>query len=215
MDLQWARQALTLLPDRALFWRDAATLVIADPHFGKAAAFRAGGVPVPSGTTADDVARLEELVLRTGCRRLLILGDFFHARAGRAPGTLAQLEAWRARDPGLVVELVAGNHDRHAGAPPADWGIQVHEESLREPPFLFCHEPPPRVPRGWFALAGHVHPFVSLEDRTGRLRAPCFIFGQRRALLPAFGGFTGGTSVRPLAGDRVYIAGGDEIVPVW
>src|SRR5512141_3052207 len=132
MILQWGRQALELFPERALLWREVATLIIADPHFGKAAAFRAGGVPVPTGTTADDVARLEQLVSRTGARRLLILGDFFHARAGRAPGTLAQLAAWRARDPGLSVELVAGNHDRHAGAPPTEWGIRVHEEPLRE-----------------------------------------------------------------------------------
>ena len=214
MDLHWARQALTLFPERALLWRDAAALVIADPHFGKAAAFRAGGVPVPSGTTADDVARLEELVARTGVRRLLILGDFFHARAGRAPGTLAQLAAWRARDPGLTVELVAGNHDRHAGAPPQDWGIRLHEEPLREAPFVFCHEAPARVPRGWVALAGHVHPFASLEDRTGRLRAPCFIFGERRAILPAFGTFTGGMGVELCPGDRVYIAGGDEVIPI-
>ncbi len=73
---------------------------------------------------------------------------------------------------------------------------------------------PAAVPAGTGALAGHVHPVVSLEDRTGRLRAPCFLFGARVALLPAFGSFTGGKSVRPERGERVYAVGEGAVVPV-
>ncbi len=91
MEIQWAGEALCLLPERALLWVQARTLVIADPHFGKAAAFRAGGILVPPGTTADDVARLEGLVRAHAPRRLIVLGDFFHAAAGRAPETLAEI----------------------------------------------------------------------------------------------------------------------------
>ncbi len=214
MDIRWAGQTLTLLPERALLWVQARTLVIADPHFGKAAAFRAGGIPVPPGTTADDVARLEALVQAHAPRRLVVLGDFFHAAAGRAPETLAEIARWRAAHPELAIDLVAGNHDRHAGAPPAQWGIRLHETPPEEGPFLFCHEPPDpdALPRGAHALAGHVHPVVSLEDRTGRLRAPCFLFGARVALLPAFGSFTGGRSVRPGPGERVYAVGPEDVL---
>lgn len=214
MTIDCAGEALTLLPERAVLWREAATLIIADPHFGKAAAFRAGGIPVPAGTTADDVARLERLVSTTAPGRLVILGDFFHARTGRAPETLGEIGSWRAAHAGLAIDLVAGNHDRHAGAPPPDWGFRVHDAPLRAGPFLFCHEPPERVSRGVYALAGHVHPVLSLEDRTGRLRAPCFLFGRRTGLLPAFGSFTGGKSVRPAPGERVFVAGEGEVVAI-
>lgn len=215
MDLIWAEQSLSLLPGRALYWREDAALVIADPHFGKAAAFRAGGIPVPPGTTADDVARLDRLLKDTGARRLIVLGDFFHARAGRAPETLAEIARWRAANPELEVDLVAGNHDRHAGAPPDEWAIRVHEAPLARGPFLFRHEPPePRPARGPHVMAGHVHPVVSLEDRTGRVRAPCFVFGERLALLPAFGSFTGGAGVARAPGDRIYLVGEDEVVPL-
>ena len=47
--------------ERALYWPRAKTLFIADAHLGKAAAFRAGGVPLPAGTTADDLSRLARL----------------------------------------------------------------------------------------------------------------------------------------------------------
>ncbi len=213
MDVQWADQALALLPERALLWYEGRTLVLADPHFGKAAAFRAGGIPVPSGTTADDVARLDRLVRQHAPRRLVVLGDFFHAVSGRAPETLAAIAAWREGQAQLEIELVAGNHDRHAGAPPESWRIRVHRAPLADGPFLFCHEPPTAPATGGrHALAGHVHPVISLEDRTGRLRAPCFVFGEHVALLPAFGSFTGGRSVTRARGDRLYAVGPDEVV---
>ncbi len=214
MIIDCAGESLELLPERALLWPARATLVLADPHFGKTAAFRAGGIPVPPGTTARDLARLDALVQARAPQRLIVLGDFFHARAGRADDTLAQIAAWRERYPELAIDLVAGNHDRHAGQPPPAWRIHVHDDPLPERPFLFCHEPPARVPPRCYALAGHVHPAFAIEDRTGRLRAPCFLFGPRCALLPAFGGFTGAKSVRPDPGERVYVVGDDEIVEV-
>ena len=42
-----AGEAVELLPERALHWIRERTLFVADVHLGKAAAFRAGGVPVP------------------------------------------------------------------------------------------------------------------------------------------------------------------------
>jgi len=216
MEIAWAGETLDLLPERALFWARTRTLLLADPHFGKAAAFRAGGIPVPPGTTADDVARLRTLVRAHAPRRLIVLGDFFHAAAGRAPETLAEIARWREAHRELAVDLVAGNHDRHAGPPPEEWCIRLHEAPLRDGPFLFCHEPPEpaSLPADLYVLAGHVHPVITLEDRTGRLRAPSFLFGERVALLPAFGSFTGGKSVRPARGERAYIVGAGEVVPL-
>lgn len=79
-----------LLPERALYWPAARTLVIADPHFGKAAAFRARGVPVPEFTTLDNLARLDAVLSRTSAERLVVLGDFLHARQGRSKTLLAE-----------------------------------------------------------------------------------------------------------------------------
>jgi uncharacterized protein len=91
-----AGEDVMLLPERALYWPRAASLVAADFHWGKGATFRAAGIPVPTGTTGDDLRRLDGALQRTCARRLIILGDLFHARAGRiATRTLAELRAWR------------------------------------------------------------------------------------------------------------------------
>ena len=42
-----AGERLVLLPEMAAYWERAGTLLVADPHFGKAAAFRAAGIPEP------------------------------------------------------------------------------------------------------------------------------------------------------------------------
>ncbi|HYG62842.1 MAG TPA: DEAD/DEAH box helicase, partial [Thermoanaerobaculia bacterium] len=74
-----AGEPLVLLPERALLWERRATLVVADAHLGKAAAFRAAAIPLPGGTTTEALGRLAAALSRTGARRLLLLGDFFHA----------------------------------------------------------------------------------------------------------------------------------------
>ena len=63
--------------------RASAPLFVADVHLGKAAAFRAGGVPLPRGSTAADLARLAAVLQETGAQRLVVLGDFLHGAAGR------------------------------------------------------------------------------------------------------------------------------------
>ena len=117
-------------------------MLIADPHFGKAATFRAGGIPVPGGTTAEMLRRLSTALDATAVARLLILGDLLHARAGRAPQMLEQVAQWRATRPDLAITLIRGNHDARAGDPPADWGVACLDAPVVEPPFVWLHEPP-------------------------------------------------------------------------
>lgn len=211
--IEVAGEPLVLLPEKALFQERTGTLLVADAHLGKAAAFRAASIPLPGGTTTETLLRLSAALQRTGARRLLLLGDFFHAKSGRAGRTLAAIADWRGRHADLKIVLVRGNHDRGAGDPPAEWRFTCCDEPLLEPPFAFRHHPAEEP--GSYVMAGHIHPAVSLSGFGGqREKLPCFLFGERAALLPAFGGFTGGASVRPRRGDRVYVIAGDEVVSV-
>jgi uncharacterized protein len=206
-------ESLVLLPERALLWERTGTLIVADAHLGKAAAFRAAAIPMPGGTTTEALSRLTTALEKTGARRLLLLGDFFHAKSGRASQTLAAISSWRDRHADLEIVLVRGNHDLRAGDPPADWDFACCDEPCLEPPFAFRHHPAEE--RVGYVLAGHIHPAVSLSGLGGqREKLPCFLFGERIGLLPAFGGFTGGASVRPRRGDQVFVLAGDDVVPI-
>lgn len=211
-ELAIAGERLLLLPQRALFWPAQRMLVIADIHFGKAASFRAGGIPVPRGTTTENLRALDALIDRWQAAHILFLGDFLHARHAHATATMAAIAAWRMRRAGLQLTLVRGNHDRHAGDPPAGLAMQVVDEPWAIGPFLFAHHPDPQ-PHG-YVLAGHVHPVYRLATRGDALRLPCFLFGATTALLPSFGAFTGGHPVMPAAGERLFVAADDQVIEI-
>ena len=201
---------LQLWPQKAAFDPALGLLLVADAHLGKAQSFRRLGVPVPAGTTADGLARLDLLLAATGAARLVFLGDLLHSARALGPGTLATLRAWRERHARLDITLVRGNHDERAGDPPAVLGVQCVDGPLRLGPWALQHHPEPVA--GAYALAGHVHPGAVLSGRAHqRLRLPCFHFGERVGVLPAFGAFTGLHVLPRQAGDRRYaVVDGDE-----
>jgi DNA ligase-associated metallophosphoesterase len=205
-----AGERVELQADRALYWPRAATLFVADVHLGKAAAFRAGGVPMPRGGTQADLDRLAALLAFTSARRLVVLGDFLHAQAGRVAALDIAFRRWREQHGTIQMTLVRGNHDTKAGDPPTSWSIDVVQEPHALAPFLACHLPV--SPPTGYALCGHVHPGVRIGGRAGQSeRLPCFVLGSRRAILPAFGGFTGLALQRPQADERIVAVAGKRL----
>lgn len=211
-ELEVAGEGLLLSPHRALVVPRFSTVVVADLHWGKAATFRAKGIPLPSGVTASDLERLALLLQESGAERLVIVGDLLHARAGRHERTLAVIADWRAQHQQLEIVLVRGNHDAHAGDPPAALAIHCIDGPLLVGPFACQHHP--NLHSSHYVLAGHLHPHVSLRGR-GRqsVRLPCFAFCERGAVLPAFTSFTGGGAYTPSPDDRVFAICDEEIIP--
>jgi uncharacterized protein len=208
-----AGERLVLLPERAILWPRASTLLVADPHWGKAAAFRAAGLPVPEATTLDGIRRIEGIIHEHGPERIVYLGDYLHAASGRAAGTLRALEEMRRRLGPVEQLLVRGNHDRGAGDPPPELGVRCMDAPLHEPPFSFRHHPA-ADPAG-YVLAGHLHPAIRLTGRgRQRERLPCFHIGERCLVLPAFGDFTGFADVRPAEGDRIFVIAERHVLPI-
>ncbi|HEX2210739.1 MAG TPA: ligase-associated DNA damage response endonuclease PdeM [Longimicrobium sp.] len=211
LEIELCGEALVLLPERAAYRPADRSLLVADPHFGKAAAFRAHGVPVPGGTTTETLARLARAVERTGAVSIIFLGDFLHAKAARAAKTLDALSAWRRAHPHLHLTLVRGNHDAHAGDPPEELGIRCVDGPLHARPFAYAHHPQPAP--ACYVLAGHVHPSVTLRGAgRQRQRLACFHLGPSVGILPAFGEFTGTADVAVAPGDRVYVVAGGQVV---
>jgi DNA ligase-associated metallophosphoesterase len=212
--IELAGETVLLLPQKALFWPRRQVLLIADIHFGKAASFRALGVPVPHGTTAENLAALDFLLALYPVQHIVFLGDFLHAKAAHASATLDAMMAWRIRHASVKLTLVRGNHDKHAGDPPPRLGMEIVDEPWLIAPFAFTHHPDLPAAAGAYVLAGHVHPVFRLSTGRDTLRLPCFLVGPARAVLPSFGAFTGGYAVAPGAGERVYVAAGEAVLEV-
>lgn len=222
LDRELAGESVRFLAAHALWWPRLRTVFVADVHLGKTESFRALGVPVPSGPTGATLDRLARLVLACSAERLVVLGDLLHARAAQSDAVMTPFRAWRRAHAALTVTLVRGNHDGHAGDPPADLAIEAVDAPHALGPFALCHDhtdglrhedadvaPAQRrlsqpLDSPGYRLEGHLHPAVRLSARVGRsLRLPCFCIGPTRTLLPAFGDFTGTALIRPASDESI------------
>lgn len=211
VEIELAGTRLQLLPQRCAYVPAARALLVADAHLGKAHSFRRLGVPVPEGPTEDTLARLTAAVAATEAERVVFLGDLLHSRHAQAAAAVAPVLRWRERHTQLQLLLVRGNHDRQAGDPPPAWRVQAVDEPMALQTLCLQHHPTP-APDGGYTLAGHLHPVVRVGGR-GRdhLRLPCFHFGVRLGVLPAFGDFTGGQAVQRAPGDRVFAVADGQV----
>jgi DNA ligase-associated metallophosphoesterase len=201
---------LQLWPHKAAFDPDLGLLLVADAHIGKAVSFRRLGVPVPEATTAEALTRLDSLLDATGARHIAFLGDLLHSAHAHAAGTMAAVADWRARHAAIDLTLVRGNHDAHAGDPPTALGVRVVDGPWRIGPWALLHQP--GEVDGAYALAGHVHPGAALGGRAhDRLRLPCFHFGPRCGVLPAFGPFTGLHLLPAAAGVQRWVVADGQV----
>jgi len=213
---------LRLLLDRAAWWKEAETALVADVHVGKAAHFRRNGIGVPVGVGWETLARLTRVVRATRPRRLVVLGDLVHSTANAEWDEFRRwLDEERAAGPLEEVLLVLGNHDILGEAAWREAGVRAVREHV-EAGLRFVHAPESgasSVPAGWtgYTCAGHVHPAVRLQG-AGRasLRLPCWHVDEaaRTCVFPAFGAFTGHHTVSPRVGDRIYAVADSGVVPV-
>lgn len=213
LPLDLAGTRLLLSAGKAAYWPEQNTLLIADAHFGKAAAYRALGQPVPSGTTAANLHKLDLLLAQYECRHVVFLGDFLHAPGSHAPATLKALAEWRERHAMLACTLIRGNHDLRAGDPPAYLDIAIATEPYLLGPLALCHVP--QIHASHHVIAGHLHPAYRLPGK-GRqsLRLPCFYSENDMTILPAFGDFTGGMLVENAAGRSIFVVAENGIWPI-
>jgi DNA ligase-associated metallophosphoesterase len=203
-------EQMLLHPDKALVWPARKTLLIADPHFGKDDVFRRAGIALPRGPAIADLQRLTALVDANGCERLMVLGDFIHAATHAGDDFLRAFRIWRSAHSQLVIEVVAGNHDRRENTEKWRTVAHWHDKAVVEPPFVFAHEPA-GDPRG-YVLAGHIHPAMHLTRVRRRMRVPVFWKRPDYLVLPSFGSFTGGAVIRPDKGDQVFAVGPERVV---
>lgn len=210
----WAGESLVLLPERAVWWPDRSTVFVADLHLGKDSSFRARSIPVPVGTAAHDLVRLDAVRTATGATRLVVLGDFFHDFVGRSDELSRRLEAWRDRNGSLELVVIRGNHDAWAGDVPPQWGASVLDGPVREGPFVLVHAAGDEGAAPGFVLSGHVHPGVRLRGGGASVVLPCFRAGTGGAVLPAFGSFTGIHVVRPRRQDEVHVVADGSVLRV-
>ncbi len=180
----------------ALFWEEQGLLVVSDLHLEKGSSFARRGVLLPPYDTAATLALLGILIGRRNPRMVIALGDSFHDSDAHNRLSRADSEAIVAMQARRDWIWISGNHDP---ALPSDIGGIVAEE-VAIGPIVFRHEPTGAPGE----IAGHLHPKARVATRGRSMERRCFACDGERAVMPAFGAYTGGLSIRDAAFAKIF-----------
>lgn len=206
-DIMLAEHRVRLLAEGALFLPDHRALVIADLHLEKGTSRRERGVLLPPYDTQETLARVQQLVARVQPETVIALGDSFHDRAALnrlMPESRAVLDDLATR---VALIWVTGNHDPLKGGTIP--GSVVDDYRLGS--LTLRHVPMPEIIPDAVEIAGHLHPKIRLRVAGHAMSRRCFVAGERRVLMPAFGSYTGGLDVTMPAIRDLY----PDLPEVW
>jgi hypothetical protein len=189
---------VTLIADLsgALFWEEERLLVVSDLHLEKGSSFAARGVLLPPYDTTETLGRLGAVIARYNPRSVIALGDSFHDRDAHHRLSATDRNGLAALQAERDWIWISGNHDP---ALPSDLGgVVAHEVAIG--PIVFRHEPTGAVGE----IAGHLHPKARVSTRASSMERRCFVSDGMRAVMPAFGAYTGGLNIRDAAFSKIF-----------
>ncbi len=207
------QQILLLLPQKAIYWKDQKTLILADVHLGKTAHFRKAGIAVPNELAQKDLEVLSALIEEHQPEKIIFLGDLFHSDKN---SDWHWFSLWRNKYAEINMVLIKGNHDIIQEKHFTDLNISVHQELVVKP-FRMAHHPLKKqeveADETTYTLCGHIHPGVHLRGK-GRdaVTLACYAFGAHQAILPSFGKFTGRVAIQHQEIDRVFGVLNDKVI---
>jgi DNA ligase-associated metallophosphoesterase len=190
----------TLLPSGALWIEAERALVCADLHLEKGSAYAARGQLLPPYDTRETLRRLANDVARRDPQLVILLGDTLHD--GGAGERIADEDAQMLRSIARGRDLlwIVGNHDPQG--PQSLPGKSTGEVSFGS--LILRHEP--QAGRQPGEIAGHLHPCARVTAAARSVRRRCFVTDGSRMVLPAYGAYAGGLSVRDAAFAGLFAA---------
>ncbi len=184
----------------ALFWKEQRLLIVSDLHLEKGSSYAMRGVLLPPYDTLATLSRLTAVIARHDPRMVIALGDSFHDRGAHERLSTSNREMLAAMQMRRDWIWISGNHD--PALPPDLGGTVANEVAIG--PIVFRHEPTGAAGE----IAGHLHPKARVATRGRSMERRCFASDGERAVMPAFGAYTGGLSIRDIAFSKIFGAPG-------
>jgi DNA ligase-associated metallophosphoesterase len=194
-----AGQTMRPLAAGALFWESEDTLLVADLHLEKGAAFAALGMLLPPYDTRTTLERLSKVIDAVDPTRVVALGDSFHRSHSAEHLAVEDLEFLLTLQRGREWYWICGNHDPHL---PDSIGGTICG-TLTICGITLQHEPSPAPTAR--EIAGHLHPVARISRRGTMIRRRCFATDGNRLVMPAFGAYAGGLNVLDDAFEALFL----------
>lgn len=199
-------EVFAIAGDAALFWPARKALLVSDLHLEKASSYAArSGQMLPPYDSLATLHELSALIDGHDVDTVYCLGDNFHDNEGEARLSGEAAALLRALTGRIDWHWITGNHDREVSGL---WGGTAHDE-LDIGSILLRHEAEADCQRP--EISGHFHPKYRFHHRGRNVSRRCFVVGETKIIMPAFGALTGGMDAAHRAivracGDRPLMA---------
>ena len=189
---------VTMLADisGALFWDEQSLLVVSDLHLEKGSSFAARGVLLPPYDTVATLSRLAAVIARHDPRLVIALGDSFHDREAHtrlSPPTARRSRRCRRGATGSGSPAITIRRSRRISAA---WS-QPKLRSARSPSATSRPAPSARSPAICI-------PRRACRRAAGRWSGAVSPATTDALVMPSFGAYTGGLSIRDEAFTKIF-----------
>lgn len=183
--------------DGTALFEDGRILTVSDLHLEKGRAL-ATTAPMPEYDTSVTLTALKAAIDRDQPEMILFLGDSFHQAHLAETLPQAYRDQIEAICSGREAVWLIGNHDPSL----PDFLPGRTADEFRTTSLTFRHIAEPKEKGG--EVSGHYHPKARIKTKARGVTGKCFIHDGRRLIMPAFGAYTGGLSVKHPQIARLY-----------
>ena len=197
-DVFFANQNFSIFPNGELYWQNKKTLIISDLHFEKGSFFSETRQFIPPFDTIETLRQLSKFIDDHPVEMIIFLGDLVHDKFAFQRMTQEAKELFFEILKNINCTLTVGNHDDTSFL--KDIGLNLTENIIIDD-ICFSHHP--RIDKK-FSVFGHYHPKVRLKINSRGIWTSCFIANKEKLLMPSYGYFTGGLSIKSLEIQKLF-----------
>lgn len=189
LDFHFRGETLSALGSGALYWPTQRLLCVSDLHLGRTERIaREGGHIIPPYENTDTLHKLEHHIETYQPKTVICLGDSFDDMTAGLSLTDQETEWITRLQAGREWIWIEGNHD------PAPLNLGgAHKAEHSQGPLTFRHIAQADASA---EISGHYHPKFTVSGRGRGITRPAIVYDKARMILPAFGTYTGGMSLR-------------------
>jgi len=197
-DVFFANQDFSIFPNGELYWQNKKTLIISDLHFEKGSFFSETRQFIPPFDTIETLRQLSKFIDDYPVEMIIFLGDLVHDKFAFQRMTGEAKEIFFEILKNINCTLTIGNHDDTSFL--KDIGLNLTENIIIDD-ICFSHHP--TIDKK-FSVFGHYHPKVKLKINSRGIWTSCFIANKEKLLMPSYGYFTGGLSIKSLEIQKLF-----------
>ena len=212
-DVIFANKKFSLFANGELYWPGKKTLIISDLHLEKGSFFTESNQYIPPFDTTETLRNLSDFINNHPVEKIIFLGDLIHDKFAFQRMTEKSKELFFKILENIDCTLTVGNHDNISFL--EDIGLTLTNEVVIDG-ICFSHYPSYDQR---FSVFGHYHPKVKLIINARGIWVACFVLSKKRILMPSYGYYTGGLSIKdaqiqdlfdaqyeifPLAKEKIY-----------